>query len=226
MSERRSYTKEQREEALADVVTMGVAAAARKLGAPQSCVSRWAADAGVRRATPPARSAARTPKTRGSGSKAELEPKEPPLAFWSWKGVSRYTALLTELGIDHLEAAHEEWNGNVEVFNANLHKELFDAHRFYDLAEMRRRLAAHLHWYNHARTHHALGGLLVPADRYYGRVDEVLARIEAGAGRDVNDLLDLRERGLELFKVTSKGGVAEVWLLGQRLLEVPTSARP
>lgn len=147
-------------------------------------------------------------------------------AFWSWKGVSRFTALLTELGIDQIPAEHKEWNGKVEVFNANLHKELFDAHRFYDLGEMRRRLAAHLHWYNHARTHHALGGLLVPADRYYGRVDEVLARIEAGAGRDVNDLLDLRERVLELFKVTSKGGVAEVWLLGQRLLELPTGARP
>jgi putative transposase len=146
-------------------------------------------------------------------------------AFWSWKGVSRFTALLTELGIDHLEAEHKEWNGKVEVFNANLHKELFDAHRFYDFAEMRRRLAAHLHWYNHGRTHHALGGLLVPADRYYGRVDEVLARIEAGAGRDASDLLDLRERCLELFKVTSKGGVAEVWLLGQRLLELPTSTR-
>jgi hypothetical protein len=146
-------------------------------------------------------------------------------AFWSWKGVSRFTALLTELGIDHLEAEHKEWNGKVEVFNANLHKELFDAHRFYDLAEMRRRLAAHLHWYNHGRTHHALGGLLVPADRYYGRVDEVLARIEAGAGRDSSDLLDLRERCLELFKVTSKGGVAEVWLLGQRLLELSTGAR-
>jgi hypothetical protein len=41
----------------------------------------------------------------------------------------------------------------------------------------------------------------------------------------VNDLLDLRERCLELFKVTSKGGVAEVWLLGQRLLELPGGAR-
>jgi hypothetical protein len=52
---------------------------------------------------------------------------------------------------------------------------------------MRRRLEAHLYWYSHARTHHALGGLLVPADRYYGRVAEVLARIEAGAGREVGD---------------------------------------
>jgi len=139
-------------------------------------------------------------------------------AFWSWRGISRFTELLTEMGIDQVVAEKKEWNGKIEVFNANLHKELFDVQRFYDVAEMRRRLMAHLHWYNHARTHHALGGLLVPADRYYGRVDEVLARIEAGAGRDAQDLLDLRDRCLELFKVTSRGGIPEVWLLGQRLL--------
>jgi transposase InsO family protein len=157
--------------------------------------------------------------------KPEMVMNDKGSAFWSWKGVSRFTALLTELGIDQIEAQHKEWNGKAEVFNGNLHKELFDAHRFHDVDEMRRRLAAHLHWYNHARTHHALGGLLVPADRYYGRVEEVLARIEAGAGRDVGELLDLRERCLELFKVTSKGGVAEVWLLGQRLLELRNGAR-
>jgi transposase InsO family protein len=145
-------------------------------------------------------------------------------AFWSWRGMSRFTTLLTELGIDQVVAEHKEWNGKVEVFNANLHKELFDAHRFVDVSEMKRRLAMHLHWYNHARTHHALGGLLVPADRYYGRVDEVLARIEAGAGRSTDDLLDLRERCLELFKVTSRGGVPEVWLLGQKLLELSSGS--
>jgi transposase InsO family protein len=143
-------------------------------------------------------------------------------AFWSWRGISRFTALLTEMGIDPIVAEHKEWNGKVEVFNANLHKELFDAHRFYDVAEMRRRLETHLYWYNHARTHHALGGLLVPADRYYGRAAEVLARIEAGAGRDLGDGVELRERCLELFKVTSRGGVPEVWLLGQKLLGPPT----
>ena len=139
-------------------------------------------------------------------------------AFWSWRGISRVTALLVEMGVDQIAAQHKEWNGKVEVFNGNLHKELFDVQRFSDLAEMRRRLAAHLDWYNHARTHHALGGLLVPADRYYGRVDEVLARIEAGTGRDASDMLDLRERCLELFRVTSRGGIPEVWLLGKKLL--------
>ena len=46
------------------------------------------------------------------------------------------------MGIDVVVAEHKEWNGKVEVFNANLHKELFDAHRFYDVAEMRRRRRA------------------------------------------------------------------------------------
>ena len=141
-------------------------------------------------------------------------------AFWSWRGISRFTSLLTELGIDQVVAEKKEHNGKVEVFNANLHKELFDRYRFYDLAEMKRRLAAHLHWYNSARTHHALGGLLVPADRYYGRAEEVLARIESGGQRD-GDELELRDRCLELFKVVSKNGTPEVWLLGQRLT-VPT----
>ena len=109
----------------------------------------------------------------------------------------------------------------MEVFNANLAKELLDVQRFYDLGEMKRRLGSHLHWYNHRRTHHALGGLLVPADRYYGRVEEVLARIEAGAGASVHtDLLDLRDRALALFKVVSRDGKPEVWLLGQPLLEL------
>ena len=143
-------------------------------------------------------------------------------AFWSWRGISRFTALLTELGIDQVVAKHKEWNGKVEVFNGNLHKELFDVQRFVDVAEMKRRLAAHLHFYNHARTHHALGGLLVPADRYFGRSEEVLARIEAGVPRDASDALELRDRCLELFKVASKNGVPEIWLMGQRLLPPAT----
>ena len=141
-------------------------------------------------------------------------------AFWSWRGISRFTTLLTEYGIDQFAVEHKEHNGKLEVFNANVQKELFDVYRFYDVAEMRRRLAAHLHWYNHQRTSHALGGLLVPADRYYGRADEVLARIEAGAGREGLDTLDLRDRCLELFKVVSTRGVPEVWLMGQKILEL------
>lgn len=153
--------------------------------------------------------------------KPEMVLHDKGAAFWAWNGISRFTALLTELGIDQIPAEHKEWNGKLEVFNANLAKELFNVQRFYDVAEMRRRLAAHLHFYNHDRTSHALGGLLVPADRYYGRADDVLARIEAGLGRDPTGELDLRDRCLELFKVTSQDGRPEIWLMGQRLFGLP-----
>jgi len=139
-------------------------------------------------------------------------------AFWSWKGISRFSRLLEEMGIEQIVAEAKEWNGKIEVFNANIQEELFNKHRFYDIGEMKRRLTTHLHWYNHRRTHHALGGLLVPADRFYGRVDEVMARIEAGVAADATDALDLRERVLDLFKVVSTHGKAEVWLMGQRVL--------
>ncbi len=138
-------------------------------------------------------------------------------AFWSWKGVSKFTTLVTELGIDHIAVRDKESNGKIEVFNANLAKELFDVQRFTDVSEMIRRLGTHLHWYNHHRTHHALGGLLTPADRYYGRVDEVMALIEGGLGKDALDDFDLRHRMLDLFRVTSSDGKPEIWLMGRKL---------
>lgn len=93
--------------------------------------------------------------------------------------------------------------------------------RFWHVAETRHRLAAHLHWHNHARTRHALGGLLVPADRYDGRTGEALARIESGDGRDGLDALNLQGHSLDLFKVVNRGGMNELWLMGQKLLELP-----
>jgi putative transposase len=149
--------------------------------------------------------------------KPEMVVHDKGSAFWSWKGISRFTALLEEMDVEQIPAT-KETNGKVENFNGNLHKELFDVQRFHDVNEMKRRLATHLHWFNHRRTHQALGGLLVPADRYFGRVDEVMARIEAGAAADDGDPHGLRDRTLDLFRVLSTGGRTEVWLMGQRLL--------
>ena len=138
-------------------------------------------------------------------------------AFWSWKGSSRFTRVLEEYGVDQLKVDVPQSNGKSEVFNANLQKELLDRVTFGDVGELRRRLGPHFHWYNHHRTHHALGGLLVPADRYYGRVEEILGRIESGQGAP--DPLDLQTRVLDLFRVTSHRGRPEVWLMGRKIFE-------
>lgn len=137
-------------------------------------------------------------------------------AFWAWKGASRFTRVLEEYGVDQLIATTPELNGKSEVFNANIQKELFNRVMFNDLGDLRRQLGPHFHWYNHHRTHHALGGLLVPADRFHGRVEEVLARIEAGGAPDA---LDLTLRTLDLFRVVSHRGKPEIWLMGRKIFD-------
>lgn len=137
-------------------------------------------------------------------------------AFWSWRGVSRFTRLLEEMGIDQIAVENKEVNGKVEAFNGNLHTELLDETTFDGVDDLRSGLAEHIWWYNHRRTHHALGGVSVPADRFYGRVDEVMARIENGSEEPL-DSLQTTERAVDLFRVTSQGGQPEVWLFGEKL---------
>ena len=48
--------------------------------------------------------------------KPEMVLHDKGAAFWSWRGISRFTALLTELGIDQIAAEHKEWNGKIEEF--------------------------------------------------------------------------------------------------------------
>jgi hypothetical protein len=82
-------------------------------------------------------------------------------------------------------------------------------------------VARWVEFYNYKRTHHALGGLLVPADRFHGFEKETLKRIEQGHGADLDDLLSPEGRGLELFKVISIGGQPVVYLMGRKVLGYP-----
>ena len=86
--------------------------------------------------------------------------------------------------MDQLIAKKPQSNGKLENLNANIQKELFNVEKFFDLGEAQHRLRAWVSFYNFRRTHHALGGLLVPADRFFGRSDDVLAQLEAGQGVD------------------------------------------
>jgi transposase InsO family protein len=139
-------------------------------------------------------------------------------AFWAWRGVSQFTRLLEELSVDQIVAKVPQHNGKLEVLNANIQKELFNQERFFDLAEAHRRLLAWVDFYNYKRTSHALGGLLVPADRFHGRAERVLAEIEAGRSADgLGESLAVAARSLDLLRVTSRGGQVEVFLMGQRL---------
>src|SRR6185312_11936168 len=75
MAARRSYTKEQREAVLADVPTLGVSAAAKKHGVPQTTLTNWGKAAGVQRAVAPSASSASRAKARARKSKEGARPR-------------------------------------------------------------------------------------------------------------------------------------------------------
>jgi len=138
-------------------------------------------------------------------------------AFYSWSGVSRFENLLVEYGIDYLVAREPQINGKVEALNATVQRELIRKIEFVDLADAARQIDQWVRYYNCERTHHALGGILVPADRFFGCVEEMMARLHAGQAGSPLDLLATADRLLELFKIISRGGAPEIYLLGKKI---------
>ena len=137
-------------------------------------------------------------------------------AFYSWSGVSRFENLLVEYGIDYLVAREPQTNGKVEALNATVQRELIRKIEFVDLADAARQIGQWVRYYNFERTHHALGGILVPADRFFGCVEEMMARINAGQGGSPLDLI-ATARTLELFKIISRGDKPEIYLMGKKI---------
>ena len=138
-------------------------------------------------------------------------------AFHAWKGLSRFERQLEEYGIDHYLAKEPQVNGKAEALMATVQKELIRQVEFTDLADAQRQITRWIQFYNYRRTHHGLGGLLVPADRFHGWEHETLKRIEQGHGADFRDLLSPEGRGLELFKVVSVAGQPAVYLMGVKV---------
>lgn len=71
------------------------------------------------------------------------------------------------------------------------------------------------------RTHQGIGGVLVPADRFFGRADQVLARVAAmGGGRKTpanpvpGGLEPSDDRPVTLLQLRLVGEEIEAWLFG------------
>jgi len=139
-------------------------------------------------------------------------------AFHSWKGVSRFQRLLEEFEVNFFLAKEARTNGKVEALNAAFQKECLRQREFMSLADTHNAVALWVERYNHQRTHHSLGGVLVPADRFYGLEERTMQLIEAGEGASSLDLLNPSSRHLELFKVVSVKGETQIYLMGKKIL--------
>jgi len=138
--------------------------------------------------------------------------------FYSWHGVNRFEKFLEVEGIHHTHARphHPQTLGKIESVNKQIQKELIRQRLFNGTGECEAALSAWVEMYNYRRTHQGIGGFLVPADRFHGRVEAVTRsiseKIDPGAGMCYDS--DGVSRSLMNLVLDSRG-VVSLYILGQ-----------
>jgi len=146
--------------------------------------------------------------------------------FHAWNGVSQFDEFLAEFLIDHTvtKAHHPFTNGKAEAFLRGLEAEVLDVEEFASLAEAEAKIRAYITEYNFFRTHMGIGDL-VPADRYFGMVEEAQRAMEKGlehAGPGLTWLRGLVSqdgsalRRPTVFQLVLRDGKLEIVVLGRR----------
>jgi transposase InsO family protein len=142
-------------------------------------------------------------------------------AFLAWGDTSSFgTFLETEL-IDHHvgRAYHPQGRGKVEAVIHSVRRELWETTHFDSVEEAEKGLARFFHEYNHRRAHMGIDGL-TPADRFFGRWEEVREEVEARArhrplGSDPRITEErLPEDQVEVVRLMFVGDRLELRLLG------------
>jgi putative transposase len=146
--------------------------------------------------------------------------------FHAWNGVSKFDAFLADFLVDHTvtKAGHCFTNGKIEAFNRSIEAELLDVEEFASLEEAKRAITTWIRHYNFHRTHMGIDGLM-PADRYFGLVEEarraMTTRLKTlGSGlRWLRGLVSEDGAALRaptVFQVVCRGDKLEMVVLGRR----------
>jgi transposase InsO family protein len=138
--------------------------------------------------------------------------------FYSWRGINRFERFLQTQGIDHIHARphHPQTLGKVEACNRRLKQELIDQQHFSNVHDAQ---AAIEHWvynYNYKRTHQGIGGMVVPAERFHGQADQILAAMAEGIDVGTDHCYSFRGIQRSMINlVLNPDGKLTLYLLGQ-----------
>lgn len=137
--------------------------------------------------------------------------------FYSWRGINRFERYLEQERIDHTHARphHPQTLGKVEALNRRIQAELFRQRHFATLSQAASALKEWAWHYNQKRPHQGIGGLLVPAERFYGQSQKVLDDIASGC--DVTHDSGELERSI-VNLVLAPDGTMTLYLLGQPVI--------
>ncbi|MDZ4233461.1 MAG: DDE-type integrase/transposase/recombinase [Dietzia sp.] len=130
-------------------------------------------------------------------------------AFLAWRNASSLENFLERELIDHHvgPSYRPQGRGKVESLAGTIQRELWNVVHFESVDLAREKVRAFFVWYNEARAHMGIDGL-TPADRYFGRWEQVKARVDAATRGRTQALAALTE-GRVTEEITA-GGPAEV----------------
>ncbi len=94
--------------------------------------------------------------------------------YHSWRGNSKFTTMLTKLGIRHIRSRpyHPQTCGKIESFWRNLYQECLTKVPLATFEEAEAKIGEYIEYYNFKRPHQGIGNL-IPSDRYYGVAGQV-----------------------------------------------------
>jgi putative transposase len=141
--------------------------------------------------------------------------------FYSWHGINRFEKFLQMQGIDHTHARphHPQTLGKVEACNRRLQHEVLIQQHFAGLHETQDAIGKWVEHYNYQRSHQGIGGFLVPAERFHGQAEQVLAAmaksvdVSTDAGYSFSEI----ERSL-INLVLSPDGALTLYIAGRPIL--------
>lgn len=146
--------------------------------------------------------------------------------FLAWRQEGTFKRFLEKEIIDHhvSPAYRPQGRGKIEALIHTVQKELWEVVHFESVEEARHAVAAFAHRYNHERAHMGIDGL-TPADRFFGRWDEVKARIEEEARRrerrldpGISQDQPSKDSPLEVVRMVVVDDRMEIRLLGHRVV--------
>ena len=130
--------------------------------------------------------------------------------FLAWRNPSSMERFLEDELIEHHvgPSYRPQGRGKVEALAGTIQRELWNLVHFESIPHARQKVHEFMVWYNTARAHMGIDGL-TPADRYFGRWEDVKARVDAvSRGRQLALVGTGSDRLTE--EVPAAGGPAEV----------------
>ena len=146
--------------------------------------------------------------------------------FHSWKGESRFSNLVDNLGLKHILASrgHPRTIGKIESFHRNIQRELLKQEYFESLDELKAAVDDYIDYYNNERVHMGID-YLTPADRYYNLKKDTEKTRNTSFKEGSDFYLVGRIEGQPLRATQNKDNEVDIFLAGKKIKTI-TSYQP